>query len=126
MRKGLHEIRTRVLCHLPVNDDQEERAFFEILGSVNELRHRSVGVHGYTHSEVRPPVFFGYWWPENTETPVRDQIVLCIIDYLLPPGSRELSTSVKELKQTIRRLYRYYRRPQEEVWGVVHPVIRQD
>lgn len=125
-RKGLHELRTRVICHLPVNDQQEAKAFFKVLSYLDDLRQRGVGVGGYTHSEVRPTVFHGYWWPEGANEPVHDGIVLCTIDYLLASGSRELSLQVSELKATIRKWYRYYQSPQDEVWVVAYPILRQD
>jgi hypothetical protein len=125
-KKGLHEVRTRVTCHLPVNDAQEEKAFFQVIEYLDEQRSEGIGVKGYTYSEVRPVAFHGYWWPDDAEDPVHDQIVGCYVDYLLPSGSQLLSAKVKELKQTIRRWYRHYRRPQDEVWVVAQQIIRED
>ena len=125
-RKGLHEVRTRVMCNVPVNNGQEEKAFLKVLQYLNDLRHRDIGVSGYNHSESRPAVFHGFWWPDGAAEPVHDQIILCTVDYLLASGSEELSQQVKELKQTIRKWYRYYGGPQDEIWVVAHPIIRQD
>lgn len=124
--KGLHEIRTRVICHLPVSNDREERAFFDFLKQLKTLRHQRVGVSGYTHSQVRPAVFFGYWWPDLAKDPIQDYIVLTTVDFLLDMSSPELSKIVRELKQTIRRCYRKFGSPQEEIWVVAHPILRQD
>ena len=124
--KGLHEVRTRVTCNLPVNSLQEERAFFKVIAYLDELRHQGIGVTGYTHSEMRPPAFYGYWWPANAAQPIRDHIVMCTVDYLLASGSHDLSLRVKELKQTIRKWYRHHGSPQEEIWVVAHPILRQD
>jgi hypothetical protein len=120
------KVRTRVTCNLPVNNVREERAFFNFMAYLDELRHRDVGARGYTHSEMRLPVFHGYWWPEGASMPIHDMIVICTIDFLLPTGSQELSEQVRDLKQTIRKLYRRHGSPQEEVWVVVHPIVRQD
>lgn len=125
-RTGLHEIRTRVTGHLPVNTFQEEKAFFKILEYLKELRGQDIGVSGYTFSDVRPAVFHGCWWPESSDEQVEDQIVLLSVDYLLPLGSRELSNKVADFKPTIKKWYRYYQSPQEEIWLVAHPIIRQD
>jgi hypothetical protein len=124
--RGLHEARTRVTCNLPVNNEQEEKAFFKILAYLDDLRHLGIGATGYTFSEMRPAVFHGYWWPENAVEPVHDQIIVCTVDYRLPSGSRDLSAKVKELKQTIRKWYRHHGSPQEEIWVVAHPIIRQE
>lgn len=125
-RRGLHELRTRVTCNLPVNNVQEEKAFFAVQEYLNDLRHQGIGVSGYTHSVLRPAAFHGYWWPDNADEPVRDQIVVCTVDYLLPAGSSELSKHVKSLKQSIRTWYRHYGSPQEEIWVIAYPIIRQD
>ena len=125
-RKGLYEVRTRVTCNLPVNNAQEEKAFLDVLELLNDLRHQEIGVSGYTHSESRIAVFHGYWWREGADEPVHDQLVLCTVDYRLAFGRPELSLQVKKLKQTIRNCYRSYGSPQDEVWVVAHPIIRQD
>ncbi|MCI0463276.1 MAG: hypothetical protein L0Z62_40535 [Gemmataceae bacterium] len=125
-KQGLHEVRTRVTCHLPVNDAQEEKAFFKVIDYLDQQRQEQVGVKGYTHSEARPAAFHGYWWRDDAEVPLHDQIVLCLVDYLLPSGSQQLSAKVKELKQTIRKAYRYYKRPQDEVWVVAQQILRED
>jgi hypothetical protein len=125
-KKGLYEVRTRVTANLPVNTMQEEKAFLKVLVYLNELRHQHIGVSGYTHSVMRPAVFHGYWWPENAASPIRDHIVVCTIDFLLESSSSELTAKVKELKQTIRKWYRHYGSPQDEVWVVAHPILRQD
>ena len=123
---GLHEVRTRVTCHLPVNNDREEKAFFQIQAYLHELRHQGIGVSGYTHSSLRPAVFHGYWWPESADVAVRDAIIVCTVDYLLDIDGPEISKKVKELKQTIRRWYRHYKSPQAEIWVIAHPILRQD
>jgi hypothetical protein len=122
----LHELRTRVTCNLPVNSVQEEKAFFAVQEYFNGLRHQGIGVSGYTHSVLRPAAFHGYWWPADADEPVHDQIVVCTVDYLLATDSKPLSDQVKSLKQTIRKWYRYYGSPQDEIWVMAHPIMRQD
>lgn len=89
-------MRTRVTCNLPLNNAQEEKTLFKVLDFLNDLRHQGIGASGFTHSEFRPAVFHGYWWPENADEPVHDQIIVCTMDYLLPSGSRGLSEQVKK------------------------------
>jgi hypothetical protein len=123
---GLHEERTRVTCHLPLNNDQEERAVLRVLDYLKEQRDEPVGVKGFTHSEFRPPSFRGYWWHPKRREWIADRIVLCIVDYKLPLSDPRLSAKVAELKRAIRRCYRESRSPQQEVWVVAQQVIRQD
>lgn len=125
-KQGLHEIRTRVTCNLPVNNLREEKAFRKVLAYLDSLHHQAIGVSGYCHSEMRPPAFHGFWWPTNATKPMHDSIVVCTIDYLLAPGSVELTERLREHKQTIRKWYRHHGSPQDEIWVVAHPVIRQD
>jgi hypothetical protein len=109
-----------------VNKAREEKAFFQVQAYLHQLRHQGIGVRGYTHSSLRPAVYHGYWWPEDGDLPVRDAIIVCTIDYLLDIDSQEISKKVKELKQTIRRWYRHYKSPQDEIWVIAHPILRQD
>ena len=124
--KGLHEVRTRVTCNLPVNNVREEKAFSKLLAYLDELRHEEIGVSGYTHSQIRLAVFHGYWWPEGAIKPIHDYIVVTTVDYRLDIDSPEISDKIKELKQTIRKWYRHHGSPQDEIWVVAHPILRQD
>jgi hypothetical protein len=121
-----HEVRTRVMCHLPVNNSREEKAFFRILSYLRKLKDQGIGVNGWTTSTVRPAVFHGWWWSEDRQEWILDDLVLCFIDYLMPLADSALSERVEDLKQTIRKCYRLHRSPQEEVWVVAYPVTRQD
>jgi len=109
-----------------LNDQREEKAFFKVLDYISQLRHQSLGVSGYTHSVVRPAVFRGYWWPADAESPVEDRIVMVTIDYRVAFGAQELSDKVKELKRTVQSCFRQFKSPQDEVWVVAYPIIRQD
>jgi hypothetical protein len=113
------------MCHLPVNNRQEEKAFFGVISYLKELRERAIGVTGWTTSSLRPAAFHG-WWSEENEEWVRDSIVLCFVDYHLPFDHPDLARHVEELKKTIRTLYRKRKSPQEEVWVVAYQVVRQD
>jgi hypothetical protein len=125
-RKGLHEVRTRITCHLPVGSSREEMAFFKVIAYLDEQRDEGIGVNGYMHSVLRPAVFRGYWWPTGADEPIRDEIVLLLVDYLLDFSDPRLSAKVTELKRTIRSCYRKYGSPQEEFWIVAQQVILQD
>lgn len=123
--QGLHEVRTRVLCHLPVNNSQEEKALFKVLSYLRSLKDHEIGVTGFTTSTFRPAAFHGWWWSEDRHNWVRDDQVLCFVDYHLAFDDPSLSKHVAELKQTIRKWYRLHRSPQEEVWVVAYQVVRQ-
>ena len=45
---GEHEERTRVTCHLPINNTAEEKAFKKIVDYLDRLRRENIGVDGYT------------------------------------------------------------------------------
>ncbi len=123
---GLHEDRVRVVCHLPLNHRQEEKAVLLVLGYLKEQRKEAVGVKGFAHSELRPAVFRGFWWDKKKRDWVEDKIALCIIDYRLDFSDPRLSTKVEELKDTIKSCYRRCGLPQQEIWVVAHHVLRQD
>jgi len=122
---GEHEERTRVTCHLPINNASEEKAFKAIINYLDRLRRENVGVDGYTYSD--PSAFFGRWW--NTATAngdwMSDKIALLILDFrieLTSPAS--LSEKVTALKDTIHQAYAKYGRPQQEVWVISHRITR--
>jgi hypothetical protein len=114
------------MCHLPVNNAYEEKAFFRVLSYLQGLKDQRVGVNGWTTSTLRPAAFHGWWWSDNRREWIRDDLVLCFVDYLLSFDDTALSQRVGELKQTIRMSYRIHRSTQQEVWVVAHQVIRQD
>jgi hypothetical protein len=124
--QGLHEVRTRVICHLPVNSGQEEKAFFKVLSYLRGLKDQGLGVSGWTTSTLRPAAFHGWWWSDDRQEWVRDDLVLCFVDYRMSFDDPSLSERVAELKHTIRKWYRLHRSSQEEVWVVACQVIRQD
>ena len=123
---GLHEHRTRVVLHLPLNDTQEEKAANQILWFLQEQRKEASGVKGFTHSVLRPAVFRGWWWSAKEKSWCQDHIVLLLVDYKIDFSDILLPKVVKELKKAIRYWYRYYGRPQEEIWVVAHQVFRFD
>lgn len=89
------------------------------------LRELRTGVGGYTHSDSS--AFFGCWFSAGPSPGwVADDIVLLIIDFLIPlsdPGI-SLAEKIAELKETIHQSYAKHGSPQEEVWIVSHRVTR--
>ena len=81
---GGHEERTRVTCHLPINNAAEEKAFKAIIAHLDELRPQNIGVDGYTYSE--PGTFFGRWWSTSPADGdwLSDKISLLVVDFALP------------------------------------------
>ena len=122
---GEHEERTRVTCHLPINNAAEEKAFKKIVDHLDRLRREDIGVDGYTYSD--PNAFFGRWWntaPANGDW-MSDKIALLIIDLRIELTSPvSLSEKVTDLKTTIHQAYAKYGRPQQEVWVIAHRVTR--
>ena len=121
---GAHEERTRVTCHLPLNNAAEEKAFKEIIAHLDRLRQENVGVDGYTYSD--PSAFTGRWWNTGAEGWVPDMISLLMIDFKIDLADPAVSLAEKtgELKQTIRAAYAKYGRPQDEIWVIAHRVMR--
>jgi len=114
--------RTRILLHLPQNDDSQVIAVAEVVDYLQNSR--ELGVDGFTHSVVRPTAFAGYWW--NTANPsaptlVFDAIVVCIIDVaeLLVP----LEVFIRDLKLYVDGVYRIItNEPEAEIWVVSHGI----
>jgi hypothetical protein len=123
---GLYEDRTRVTCHLPLNNAKEEKAILRVLRYLKDQRNAAVGLKGFTHTEFRPSSFRGYWWNAKKRKWVEDKLVLCLIDYRIGFSDERLSAKVEELKSAIRSAYRECGSPQEEIWVVAQQVIRQD
>jgi len=123
---GEQEERTRVTCHLPINNAAEEKAFKEIITYLDRLRRQHIGVDGYTYSD--PAAFFGRWWNVGAAQSgwVCDKITLLIVDFKIDLTNPQFSLSEKvaELKNTIHLSYAKYGRPQEEIWVVTHKVAR--
>src|SRR5438128_10054084 len=122
---GEHEERTRVTCHLPINNAAEEKAFKEIVQHVEGLRRKHIGVDGYTYSD--PGAFFGRWYGGGSgRNWMSDKITLLIIDFkiALSDPAESLSEQITDLKNVIHRAYTKYGSPQEEVWVVAHRVTR--
>jgi hypothetical protein len=123
---GAHEERIRVVCHLPVNNDDQEFVIFQFLKMLRELKDvEGAEIGGFTMSRVESPVFFGYWWSEDQQKWVKDKLVLCYIDYRADPTIRPVSQVVRELKENIENLYLVHAKAEEEIWIVAHPVVRQ-
>jgi hypothetical protein len=123
---GEHEERTRVICHLPINNAPEEKAFKDIINYLEGLRRKKIGVDGYTYSD--PSAFFGRWWSTSPSGRgwMSDKITLLIIDFkiALTDPAVSLSEKITELKNTVQQSYAKYGRPQEEVWVIAHRVTR--
>jgi hypothetical protein len=121
---GEHEDRTRVICHLPLNDAEEERALKDIIAFLESQRKKKIGVEGYTYSD--PSAFFGRWWSSSHTGWMSDSVVLLITDFKIALTDQHVSLGEKvaELKNTVHQSYEKYGRPQEEIWVVSFRVSR--
>src|SRR5437016_9731286 len=95
------EDRTRVVCHLPLNNAAEEKAFKDIIAFLEAQRKKRIGVEGYTYSD--PNAFFGRWWTTSKTGWMSDKIVLLIADFKIALTDQHVSLSEKvaELKNII-------------------------
>lgn len=130
---GLHEDRVRVICHLPCKDEPQEHAFYEVIDYLQSQRTAPVPVTGYTHSSLRPNVFWGYWWgrpdekhdqPRARKKWVPDKIVILIVDYGVEFSDRQVSEIVGQLKAAIVKAYESFKCPQEDFWITAQALIR--
>ena len=121
------EARTRVVFNLPVNSMGETEAFYEIIGYVQGLKERRVGVTGFTFSEILPAVFNGFWWSEQQGHWMEDALAIMMVDFATPSGAAKWSISgeMTKLKRFIAAAYRRNGSQQEEVWIVAHRITRQ-
>jgi hypothetical protein len=122
-----HEERIRVTCNLPLNSTAEEKAAKKVLAYLEDLHDEPLGIQGFTHSDLYPPIFYGYWWDSEDKGWIDDKIAILIIDYKI--GFRDdtsLSEKILELKKVIHKAYARYGSGQDVVWVVAHRVIRHD
>jgi hypothetical protein len=117
-----HEDRLRVVLHLPLKDDEQERAVMEVTKYIQQrCQDESSGVEGYTASQLWPPIFSGYWWDKGQS--FDDRIVIYLLDFKISPGVAP-SQEIRKLKEEIADLYKRLSVREEEVWVVAHQVIR--
>lgn len=130
---GDNEHRVRVVFNLPLNNDRQELAVSQVIEYLKVLRSKKIGVDGFTHSEIYPPVFQGYWWDteapatENNPELVEDSIVLFMVDYLKPTAIQgfNLFSEIKTLKSEISTIYKNCAGAEQEVWVVSFGIVRQ-
>jgi len=125
---GLHEPRTRVFCHLPINNRNEWQAVDAVIAHIESLQEdRSLGVKGYTKTRPRPPAFLGYWWNSRKKEFEEESIVICIVDIKLDISDSRLNQITRDLRDEIRKQYvEFTGKEQQVVWVVAHEVYRYD
>lgn len=128
MATGRHEERVRVVCHLPLNNDDQEFVLFKVIELLKQLRNRDKNseIGGFTMSRLESPVFFGYWWSDTNSAWVKDNIVVCYLDYVVNPDEEPVSAVVRLLKAKIEELYTLHAKKETEIWIVAHPIIRHE
>ena len=120
-----HEERTRVVCHLPLNNSDEHLAVDAVFTYLESLRTKPLGVKGYTHSAIRPPAHFGNWWSSLRRKWIREKVVLCIVDFKVGFNDHELSQVLTDLRQALKNAYEHFTgKKQEEFWVVAHHLVR--
>jgi hypothetical protein len=122
---GGHEERTRIVCHLPLNDAAEHQAVDAVFSYLEQLRTQPLGVKGYTHSAARPPAHFGAWWSSSRRQWIREKVVLCLVDYKVNFNDQHLTRVLANLKDAIGGTYSHFTgKPQEDYWVVAHHIVR--
>ncbi|HQU44462.1 MAG TPA: hypothetical protein PK867_16700 [Pirellulales bacterium] len=78
---------------MPVNHAGELKALYDVVGYVQRMKDRRIGVTGFTFSEPLPAVFTGFWWSDEQHIWMEDAIVIMMIDFAAPSGSAKWSIS---------------------------------
>jgi len=123
-----NESRTRVVFNLPLNNGPQERAVIEIIGYLQDQQRKHIGIDGFTHSDKTPPVFKGWWWDFEKNEWVEDNLVMFMVDYLIPSAKKQFSLydEIKQLKVKISEAYKRHAHAEQEVWVVSHSIVRQE
>jgi hypothetical protein len=130
---GGNENRIRVVFNLPMNGDRQENAVNHVIEYLKQQRSKKIGIDGFTHSEIYPPVFQGYWWdtepPLSDDSPklVEDNLVLFVVDYLKPNAQIHFNLfgEIQKLKSEIAAIYGRFADAEQEVWVVSFGIARQ-
>jgi hypothetical protein len=123
-----HEDRLRIVCHLPIDNDGEERAVGAVFEYLKNLREHQpfLSVEMFVSSQTYPSVYVGYFWSERHQQWVRAKFVICIVDYKLAELSGP-AAKVSELRRHIQGLYEYNTgQIEERFWLVAHTVTRHE
>lgn len=122
-----HEGRVRVVFNLPHGRKQESGAVQGVIAYLQSLRSEATGLSGFTHSQVFPAVYHGYWWDEENNQWVPDRLILFTLDFLADTSEQSLAIPglLEELKAKIAQIYRHHKSKQDEVWMVSFKVERE-
>ena len=129
-RGGFLETRTRVSLFLPSKTTEHRRALIDIVDYFEQQKSADIPVKGFTHSEIRLPVLYGFWLPEDKDEEdeqdwVREKVCLFIIDYEAEHDSDELSNVINLLADFIDQSYfRYTDKHEDKLWIIAQPVTR--
>lgn len=133
MPQGLHEERVQVILHLPVTRPGEVLAYSEIINHLNNQRQAPTStskVTGFTHTNLFPSPYHGWWWNDQAHPPKWDdeEIAFVVIDYDLklrdPADVLTLEQELRNLKTFCLDRYQAAGHPQTVLWMVVQRVQR--
>ena len=109
---------TRINVYLPVNSKDEMLAATSI---IEEMRNKYGGA---THSTLRPHAFEGYWWDHKKNKWFVDRMCWLTVDVNFLLSTTELDLDLEIIKTLVDGEYTENNSAQDEVWIIVHPVLR--
>ncbi len=119
------EHRTRVTCHFPCNNAEEAHLIQAFVDYLEKRRGKPFGLHGYTHSAIRSPVYTGCWRLQKSKKYLKENVVLFLVDFDFPLESDQLTQAMREMRAKIQEWYETHTGlTQQEIWIVAHPVVR--
>ncbi len=107
----------RITLFLPANNSTEALAANAVISGVLEQ------FGGVTHSELREPIFTGYWHDGVTRRTYRDRISLVIVDVQQALASEGLAQKLDELRGLVSGAYADEGVPQLDVWVVASAIL---
>jgi len=119
------ENRTRVFLHLPSKTSGQKTAVSRIIdflrGQKNNPTHP---VNGFTFTPRSLPTFYGLWFDHVNKQWIEEPIVIVIIDYECGHEGDGFGTVTAKLRTTVVDAYVQHKCKQQDVWIVVHPLLR--
>jgi hypothetical protein len=120
------EVRTRIVCHFPMNRKPSQQSPNQLRVMRGFIRYlQTTNITGFTMSSLMDTVCTGFWRSDLTAGFQEENVVVFVIDLPLQKNDPELWAFAHGIKQQIQSLYqRYADQKEQDVWIVVHAIDR--